>query len=156
MKESFRKHKWWYIVGVVVVLGALGNCGGGADTATTPPQATAPAATPAASAPEPAAEPEPGEGTSMADAAYKAAAPVVGEQVMTTDFESEEKFLMDRFMDAADANPDWAMQGLKVQLDGDTRKMPYEFADGSTFTFVAVPKGGQGDGLKLTEAIIER
>lgn len=153
-KTPFYKKWWFWVIVAVVVIGAIG--GGGEDTTTSTP-ASKPAAT-SAEAPPPAEPKElaPGEGSTMADAAYKAAAPVVGEQVMAVDLESEEKFLMDRFMAAADANPAWAMEGQQRGVDGDTRLIPYKFADGSTFTFIAVPKGGEGDGLKLKAIEIER
>ena len=125
-------------------------------TASAPPAAESGDTKPAAVepvVPEPVAEVKPGEGPSMADAAYKAIAPVDGEEVYG---EAGGFSLMDRFGAASDENSAWAVESLQASLDGNVRVRPYKFADGSTLTFLAVPVGAEGSGVKLKAIEITR
>jgi len=115
--------------------------------------------TPSTSSTQPAAvDLAPGEGTTMADAAFNEVKPVADEQVAFLGDESDTTmYLMDRLMAASDAHEDWQLSGEKMGIgDGELRSMPYRFADNSVIIVRAVPRDGENQGLKLQSVEITR
>lgn len=92
----------------------------------------------AAVAPEPASEP------SLAQQMYDTVEPEKGERINLVDGS-----LLERMVDASDANPEWVAYQTDLSVEGDRRYLPWTFADGSEFIIEAIPAEPENTGLLL-------
>lgn len=133
---SSKKNVSLKMVAILAVFGLCVVCG--LVNLFTPSDDTKSSAPPASEPAEATSEP------SLAQQMYDTVKPEKGEHINVVD-----GALLERMVDASEANPEWVAYQTDISIEGDRRYLPWSFADGSEFVIEAIPAEPENTGLLL-------